>query len=375
MVSILYQTKLYSDDEVKDLYANAIKKKDLRAIDQGFVDYISNKANLRVSRKCYASVYVTCDKNITVHYSAHKKVEETTGYTVTRRVDAMNLVDYKVDENTKKVTYTDSNNYSKKFYNVSGVVTECVDNNFLFSGGTNATEGYSEARHEAYAGVTPWTSIELRYRLESSSGCSSEVSECRSDILASAKETGYTLDSCELKSATVSNIDIEGVHYFVKYFIEIVYKGVNYSCEFGAHGESLGYATCPESEQLRETVHKEIKRAKGIKAKAKSLTIPTSIFNMVGIIMSFLVMFKNGFGEALGMVVATLVFNIWYWFWLGGKFAEVNEVIANLKKNLQQRVFVDGVYIPEIMSKTLVVSSVLVTFWNVMMIMANFGYY
>ena len=102
MADIYYETDLYTDDEVKDRYIKEIMSKDSRAIDKSFVDLVLGRASITITRKCYMSVSLTCDKYVAVHYSAHKKVEETTGYTVTRNVGPMNGVDYKVREKEKR---------------------------------------------------------------------------------------------------------------------------------------------------------------------------------------------------------------------------------------------------------------------------------
>ena len=375
MAEILYQTRLYSDDDVKKKYLSVIKNKDARAIDQGFVEYVSNKANLRVSRKCYMSVSVTCDKSITVRYSGHKKVEETTGYTVTKRTDAMGIDDYKVSPETKKVTYTDSGDYSKNFYGATNVFTECVDENFYFKGDSQGAIGYSKTMPDAYKGVKVWTGLSQKMRndLTSSSGCSGEVWDCEKDVRDSAKRTGYTVDSCTLKSATASNVVVDRVDYYIEYFISIVYNGKDYSCKFGEHGEMLECSvSCPESVELKMAINTEINRAKRIKTKAKFVTVPTSVIAVAGIIMSFAIMFRFGFSTGGGIIIPSLVFDIWYWYWLLEKFKKVKQKITELTKHLEQRVFVDGVYIPEIMGTSLVVSSILLTFWNILVISANF---
>ena len=383
MADIYYETDLYTDDEVKDRYIKEIMSKDSRAIDKSFVDLVLGRASIRVTRKCYMSVSLTCDKNITVHYSAHKKVEETTGYTVTRNVGPMNGVDYKVRENTKKVTYTDENDYSKKFYDVSQSVTICVDNNFSLRGELPKRAGDTREMPAVYGGVTEFTGVtaEMEKRLTSSSGCSSEISSCRSDINDSAKKTGYTLDSCKLKSATVSNIVVKSVRYYVQYYVSVLYNGKFYKCELGHSDYDRGLTIYnkvdfPRSSELVERFERAVAAGKRNKRKARAVTVPTTIIGIVGIIMSFAFVFKFGFGEALGIVIASLVFGIWYMWWAFSRVpAETNEKLKKINDQFTSGEYINDVTMPEIKMPSLIIKSLLLAFWTVMVIMANFGYY
>ena len=381
MADIYYETDLYTDDEVKDRYIKEIMSKDSRAIDKSFVDLVLGRSSIRVTRKCYMSVSLTCDKYVAVHYSAHKKVEETTGYTVTRNVGPMNGVDYKVSENTKKVTYTDENDYSKKFYDVSESFTVCVDNNFSLRGELPKRAGDTREMPAVYSGVPKFTGVtaEMEKKLSSSSGCSSQVNSCRNDINDSAKSTGYKVDSCKFKHATVSNIVVKSVHYYVLYYVSVSYNGQFYTCELCHDSLKKGVDVCnkgadfPRSSELENRLESAVAEGESNKRKARVVTIPTTIIGIVGIIMSFAFVFKFGFGEALGMVVASLVFNIWYMWWASSRLPEAtNEKIKKINEQYARGEYIHDVTMPEINMLSLIAKSLLLTFWNVLVICSNF---
>ncbi len=373
MAEIYYQTRFYSDDEIKDMYLNTMRREDLRAIDKGFVANMFDKNNLRVKRKCFRNVSIKCDKEVTVHYEAHKKVEETTGYTVTRRVDVMNLVDYKVTENTKDVTYVSSYDYTKKFYGVSNWDRECVEENFYIkvNGGSQGRRSeYSKTMPDVYKNVKPWTGLtqKIRDNLDTSSGCSSQVSDCRKDIQENAKYKGYVLDFVEFKSATVSNVVVEKVEYDVSYYLEFAYNGMKYSFEIGEYGLlNAGGAKSqfPKSKEYEKKIVNALEDAKIIKNKAKCVTVPTIIISSIGILLTIVGTFMHSFSEHFPMIIASLVFNIWYFWWVGCRlFKEVNDKSKSLKDDLKYGAFVDNTKMPEIKMTSLIIKSLVLTLFN-----------
>ncbi len=377
MADIYYETDLYTDDEVKDRYIKEIMSKDSRAIDKSFVDLVLGRSSIRVTRKCYMSVSLTCDKYVAVHYSAHKKVEETTGYTVTKRTDAMGIDDYKISENTKKVTYTDENDYSKKFYDVSESFTVCVDNNFSLRGELPKRAGDVEVMPAVYSGVPKFTGVtaEMEKKLSSASGCSSQVSSCRSDINDSAKSTGYKVDSCKFKHATVSNIVVKSVHYYVQYYVSVSYNGQFYTCEFCHDSVKKGVDVCnkgadfPRSSELENRLESAVAEGESNKRKARVVTIPATVIGVIGIIMSFVAIFKIGFGAVIG----SLVFNIVYMWWAFSRLPNAtNEKIEKINEQYARGEYIHDVTMPEIKMFSLILKSLLLTFWNVLIICANF---
>lgn len=367
MPEIYYQTRFYSDDEIKMQFINDMRRKDLRAYERDCVATLLNKENLTVKRECHRSVKIKCDKEVTVHYEAHKKVEETTGYTITRRVDVMNLVDYKVTENTKNVTYESSYDYTKKFYDVSEWEHECVEKNFCIDFSNQGPRGYSKTMPDAYKGVKPWTGLpyDVERSLGTPSGCSCEISSCRNDLYDLAKGKGYTLDSVKFKSATVTNVVVERVEYDIVYCLQFVYRGLTYSYKVDSYGVSGDIHNLPRSKDFEERIAKGIEEGKKIKNKAKRVTIPTIIIAVVGILFTIVGAFMVAFGELFGMVIASLVFNGGYFIWVGSKlFAEVDEKINKLKKQLEYGEYVDNVTMPTINMKSLIIGSIALTIFN-----------
>ena len=377
MADIYYETDLYTDDEVKDRYIKEIMSKDSRAIDKSFVDLVLGRSSIRVTRKCYMSVSLTCDKYVAVHYSAHKKVEETTGYTVTKRTDAMGIDDYKISENTKKVTYTDENDYSKKFYDVSEGFTVCVDNNFSLRGELPKRAGDTREMPAVYSGVTKFTGVtaEMKKELSSSSGCSSQVNSCWNDIEDSAKSTGYKVDSCKFKHATVSNIVVKSVHYYVLYYVSVSYNGQFYTCELGHDSLKKGItvynagADFPRSKELENRLESAVAEGESNKRKARVVTVPATVIGVIGIIMSFVAIFKIGFGAVIG----SLVFNIVYMWWAFSRLPKAtNEKIEKINEQYARGEYIHDVTMPEIKMPSLILKSLLLTFWNVLIICSNF---